>query len=73
MPMYEFSCETCQHQFETLIRNAREEQEVRCPECQSERTHKLISLPSKPTAATVGGNPCGEGPPCGAPWCGRQG
>lgn len=73
MPMYEFTCEACEHGFETLIRNARDEKEVRCPKCDSEKARRTISLPARPATVTSGGgNACGEGPPCGAPWCGRK-
>ena len=73
MPMYEFRCVECDHDFETLLRNTRDEAEVQCPKCESRNPRRVISLPGRPlSAVATGGNACGEGPPCGAPWCGRK-
>jgi len=40
MPLYEYQCRACKHQFEALVRN----REVpRCPSCQSEDLERLLS------------------------------
>lgn len=42
MPIYEFQCENCGNPFEELVfGNAIDK--VRCPECESDQIHKLIS------------------------------
>ncbi len=41
MPIFEFKCNDCDHNFEELIRT---DASARCPECGSENTEKLISL-----------------------------
>jgi putative FmdB family regulatory protein len=72
MPLYEYRCERCDHAFEALVFDG---EKVECPECSSRAVNKQLSLPAKPqsggSALLVSG--CGEGPPCGAPWCKRQG
>jgi len=44
MPIYEFVCQDCEHEFETLVRNREEAEEVHCPKCQSPRTKRLMSV-----------------------------
>ncbi len=43
MPIYEFVCEDCGHEFETLVRNREEVKEVRCANCNSPRVKRLMS------------------------------
>jgi len=65
MPIYKFQCESCAHQFETLV--MKKDEVVSCPSCASERLQKLI------TAHAVGSNqadtPCGNAPCSPAPMC----
>lgn len=42
MPIYEYSCKACDHQFEALIRG---QKTPVCPSCQSEDLERLLSLP----------------------------
>jgi putative FmdB family regulatory protein len=71
MPMYEYACRQCDHTFEALVFDG---DKVECPECQSERLERLISLPGM-AQVKDGFGPCGDPslPPCGAPGCGRKG
>jgi len=43
MPIYEFRCESCGHEFELLIMHRDEIGEARCPKCQSPECSKLMS------------------------------
>lgn len=43
MPIYEYSCRSCGHQFETLILRG---ETPGCPSCKSEDLEKLLSLPA---------------------------
>ena len=74
MPLYEYTCRKCEHSFEALV-TARTATAVKCPKCESAELDQLIGLPS--AGRTVEGKPAtncrGDGPPCGAPWCGRKG
>ena len=42
MPMYEYRCDGCGHQFELLIRTA--SQVVQCPSCAGESVERLLSM-----------------------------
>jgi putative FmdB family regulatory protein len=42
MPIYEYVCQACQHQFETLVRSG---QKPSCAACGSPRLERLLSLP----------------------------
>ncbi len=41
MPIYEYSCTSCDHEFEELIMNR--EQEVNCPNCGADEARKMLS------------------------------
>lgn len=46
MPIYEYRCEACDHEFEELVRG---DEAVACPRCAAERARKKLS-----TFATAG-------------------
>ena len=68
MPLYEYTCKKCDHDFEALVFG---DESVECPECRTERVERHLSLPARPHSAPAGlPMTCNsEGPPCGAPWC----
>lgn len=74
LPIYEYQCEKCQHDFEQLIRNEREEQSLTCPKCGERRVERRLSVfaaraAAQPTPLPRGGGcgRCGDpGGPCGA-------
>ena len=72
--MYDYTCRKCSHTFEEYVPVA-DKSEVRCPECEGTELDRLIGLPAR--GKVVDGrsetNCRGDGPPCGAPWCGRKG
>lgn len=72
MPMYEYACQSCEHTFEALVFGS---EPVACPQCESEKLERLMSLPGLAQVAPSAGGGCGDAslPPCGAPWCQRQG
>jgi len=51
MPLYEYQCKKCNHNFEFLAKNSEEKPE-KCPKCGSKRTEKQLSTFS---AAVHGG------------------
>lgn len=73
MPLYEYTCRKCEHAFETLV-TARTATAIRCPKCDGEELDRMIGLPAPGRVAegTPATNCRGDGPPCGAPWCGRK-
>jgi putative FmdB family regulatory protein len=73
MPLFEYACRKCEHNFEALVFG---DEKVACPECQSERLERLLSVPAKPQASLASfPSACGDPslPPCGAPGCRRTG
>jgi putative FmdB family regulatory protein len=46
MPIYEFRCSQCGHEFETLVLRAGEDA-VTCPVCNSKETKKILSAFSR--------------------------
>ncbi|MGE3276857.1 MAG: zinc ribbon domain-containing protein [Vicinamibacterales bacterium] len=43
MPIFEYTCRSCRHQFETLVRTG---QTPSCPKCQSADLERMLSLPA---------------------------
>lgn len=43
MPIYEFACKKCDHQFEIVRSIARMDDPAPCPACRSRRTQRRIS------------------------------
>ncbi len=64
MPIYEYACQHCGHEFEALVRPSTVPE---CPTCHSTELEKLLSVfatcGSEPEPAFAGG-PCGS---CGHP------
>jgi putative FmdB family regulatory protein len=49
MPIYEYCCRSCTHQFEALVRGAAT---PACPECNGQDLDRVFSLPAIASAAT---------------------
>ena len=49
MPIYEYSCKACEHEFETLVLGRTQPE---CPSCQSQDLERLMSLPTVHSTAT---------------------
>lgn len=73
MPLYEYTCRSCKHTFEALV-TARTTAAVKCPACAGADFDQLIGLPGpgRVTEGRAATNCRGDGPPCGAPLCGRK-
>ncbi len=46
MPLYEYKCESCAHQFEEIVPHAQADVEPPCPQCGGGKCPKLISRTS---------------------------
>ncbi len=44
MPIYEYRCRQCQDEFEALVRNVRDEEQIECPQCGSTELERVLSL-----------------------------
>ena len=49
MPIYEYSCKACGHQFEALVRK---DATPACPSCESADLERLMSLPAVQSSGT---------------------
>jgi putative FmdB family regulatory protein len=49
MPLYEYTCRGCGHEFEALVRDSNT---PACPSCQSPEVERLLSLFSVSSAST---------------------
>jgi putative FmdB family regulatory protein len=70
MPIYEYSCASCGHDFELLVRSS---ERPACPQCKSARLERRLSVPARPGGAPARdfsklGPPKGGG--CGSGGCG---
>jgi putative FmdB family regulatory protein len=54
MPLFEYECRACGHQFEYLTRHG---QSPSCPACQGDRLQKLLSV----FAVNTSGTPAADG------------
>jgi putative FmdB family regulatory protein len=72
MPLYEYQCRSCDHQFELLVR---ESTTLACPKCSGTELDKQLSVfavgaPSSGPSRMAGPAPCGAcGDPRGAGSC----
>jgi putative FmdB family regulatory protein len=65
MPLFEYRCSACDHEFEALVRNG---EAPACPECASSKLEKLFSAHA--AHSTHGALPItGRCPPADAPPC----
>ncbi|MBM3992667.1 MAG: zinc ribbon domain-containing protein [Planctomycetes bacterium] len=70
MPLYQYSCNDCEKNFEALVNRG---ETAECPECHSRDVEKMPTMPGMPVVKDAGG--CGDLslPPCGAAGCRRTG
>jgi putative FmdB family regulatory protein len=69
MPIYEYRCGQCRAEFELLVRGSESPQ---CPQCDSEKLERKLSVVAAPGASSSGGGPEAGGM-CGRPQCGTFG
>jgi putative FmdB family regulatory protein len=65
MPIYEYACQSCGHEFETLVRS---DTVPTCPQCRATNLDKRLSVFA---TATAGSNAAAAPGPCGT--CGHPG
>ncbi|MBW2566638.1 MAG: zinc ribbon domain-containing protein [Deltaproteobacteria bacterium] len=49
MPLYEFSCPKCKHQFERIV-FASDKEPIECPKCGASKPERLLSVFSSNTS-----------------------
>jgi putative FmdB family regulatory protein len=71
MPLYEYTCRECSHDFEALVFGS---EQAECPQCQSRKLERHWSVPARPRSSDGTSLPLGgcdpRLPPCG-PACRR--
>ena len=78
MPIYEYACNGCGHEFEALVRSSTVPE---CPQCHTTDLSKLLSVIAKPAegsdAMRMPAHPCGScdspGSHGGCPFSGARG
>jgi putative FmdB family regulatory protein len=63
MPIYEYVCRRCRHEFEVLVRGS---EQPKCPHCGDPRLDKLLSVPAAPVTNS-------SGPQCAMDGCPARG
>jgi putative FmdB family regulatory protein len=64
MPLYEFRCASCGHQFEELIFKTSEVEDLTCPTCGAKQVNQLMSAFSTASSRSSSGSSnssCGPG------------
>jgi putative FmdB family regulatory protein len=56
MPLYEFKCLKCEHFFEILVMNDKDQIEMKCPQCKSEAFERVLSTTSYAMGSGSGGS-----------------
>ena len=59
MPIYEYSCPTCDHEFELLVRGS---EQPTCPSCQGAKLERQLSVPAAHTGGRSSGAPAWQAP-----------
>jgi putative FmdB family regulatory protein len=63
MPIFEYVCKECQHEFEALVFG---KQKAECPKCQSKKLEPQLSVFAVSARSTPGSQPSMSGSPCGS-------
>ncbi|HEX2054357.1 MAG TPA: zinc ribbon domain-containing protein [Actinomycetota bacterium] len=63
MPLYEFRCAGCEHQFEALLPSSKVD-DASCPKCGAGKPRRLMSV-----IAGMGSRAAEQAPSCGAGAC----
>lgn len=76
MPIFDYACPACGHQFEHLVRAPRDQHDLHCPACGRAGVQRQLSVPATPrsTQRATPNLPMGGCGRCGDPngSCGLQ-
>jgi putative FmdB family regulatory protein len=67
MPLFEYRCTHCEHEFEALVRDSVAPE---CPQCHAKKPERLLSVVSGHVAGTRSLPVSSACPPSDAPTCG---
>ena len=71
MPLYPFTCSDCGAEFEALVTRPTADPKAECPSCGGPQVDPRTWSSGPAGVGRRRTNCRGDGPPCGAPWCGR--
>jgi putative FmdB family regulatory protein len=73
MPIYEYRCRSCEHEFEVLVRSSHDEPS--CPRCEHRTLEKQLSVPAAPMSSAMSLPVCGprQAAGCGLSACQQGG
>ncbi len=57
MPIYEYACHECEHEFELLVRGS---EQPLCPTCGGRRIERQLSVPAAHSGTGLGGLPISQ-------------
>jgi len=63
MPMFDYKCNSCGHNFDKLVSFSASEKNVECPKCKKQDSNKLLCAPNIPN----GGNSSRSKGACNSP------
>ena len=68
MPIFEYRCAACEHEFEELVRGGDDERALKCPSCGKGKAQRKLSVFASPATTATKSTPqaggCGR---CGDP------
>ncbi|MFO0974541.1 MAG: zinc ribbon domain-containing protein [Phycisphaerae bacterium] len=67
MPVFEYQCEACRHEFEELVRSAGAADRAACPACGSRKVARKLSVFAARQAESRAARPGGACGRCGDP------
>ena len=67
MPIYEYVCPACRHEFDELIRNDRDERTLVCPKCGAKKVQRKLSTFAAHAATGTSASRSGPCATCGDP------
>lgn len=62
MPIYEYRCKNCRSDFEVLILNSSDEEQVTCPQCEGHAVERVMSCFCKATGTEGASSSDSAGP-----------
>ena len=65
MPIYEYTCKSCDAKFEQLLRTMSGDPKFKCPKCGSAQTARSLSVFAVSSAGSKGGGGASDPPMCG--------
>ncbi|MCA3251573.1 MAG: FmdB family zinc ribbon protein [Pseudomonadota bacterium] len=73
MPIFEYACQDCGHEFETLVRSSAHAEQPECPRCHSVQLARKLSVFATAASGAARVPALADGPPGPCGTCGHPG